>query len=165
MSSFHIEHPENEDCIATPSRSEYEPRSRHGIKQADWKSVAEANDQKASALHFFITIVKTSSTSFAHAVIFPPKLPEIVSKLYADIFHASFKENLSVADLEIVNEIAADQASTDKWYQYRHAVITASSANDVLVKLIIICKSQIFHSHKIYVQSFACTILLFTVQH
>ena len=33
------------------------------------------------------------------------------------LVHASFKENLSVADLEIVNKITADQASMDKWFE------------------------------------------------
>ena len=132
-------HPENEDCIATPSRSEYEPRSRHDLNvtfsQADWEAVAEATDGKASVLQFFTTALRSSSTSCPHALISPPTLPEIVSKCHVEIFHAFLKQNRSAADLESINKITADQVSSDKWFQYRHGVITASFAHDVLLKV------------------------------
>ena len=88
-------HPENEDCIATPSRSKYEPRSRHDLNvifsQADWEAVAEATDGKASVLQFFTTACRSSSTSCPQALISPSTLPEIVAKCHADIFHTSLK--------------------------------------------------------------------------
>ena len=90
-------HPENEYCNATPSSSEYEPRSRHDLNvsfsQADREAVAEATDGKASVLQFFTKTFRISSSSCSHALISPPTLPEIVSKCPADIFHASLKQN------------------------------------------------------------------------
>eukprot|EP00795_Rhopilema_esculentum_P010160 gene10160-18827_t len=141
MSSVKIlhHHPENDDCIQTPSRSEYEPRSIQDLNvaftKADWEAVAEATDGKASVLQFVKTTTKSSSKSSSQTVLPPSTLPEIASKCQADSFHAALKLHRSAAELKRINAITADQASSEKWFQYRHGVITASSAHEVLVKV------------------------------
>ena len=69
---------------------------------------------------------------------------------------------MSAAELKRINAITADQASSEKWFQYRHGVITASSAHEVLVK--------VDDNHQILNLSSsqnlcACIILLFIVHH
>jgi len=133
-------HPENDDCIPTPSRNKYEPRSTMdcnvSFTQAVWEAVAEATDGKASVLQFVKTsFINSSSTCTSKTVLPPPTLPEIASKCQSDSFHEVLKLNRSTADLQRINVITNDQASSEKWFQYRHGMITASCAHEVLVKV------------------------------
>ena len=134
---FSRPHPENDDCEPGHSRKNYESRSRADIDvkftAEDWEAVAEATNGTASVLQFKKTKFCTE-VDFLVSTLSPSTVADIVCSSDIKLFHPSLKNARTECDINNIKTMTEDQALSENWYHYRHGVITASVAHEVLCK-------------------------------
>ena len=65
----------------------------------------------------------------------PSTVADIVCSSDIKLFHPSLKNARTECDINNIKTMTEDQALSENWYHYRHGVITASVAHEVLCKV------------------------------
>lgn len=138
--SFKRCHPEYVPDVVKLQRNTFDPRSVHDREPSriDWSKLAAATNNTASVLCF-----RKPANSMDHSYSVPSSIiseadplsmEEIASKTPRENFWRSLSENRTKKDLLKIDTLTQGQSENKKWFSFRHGVITASVAHDVLAK-------------------------------